>query len=281
LNILAKNFPALSEKSRFHSARSHSHLWIFVLIGGCFFCPPLQSSDTVKKQGWNYLTQLKTGEAAQAFSGNSREERYGKAVATLNLQPRTEANLNTASTVFEELLAEKNDDEIAVHSAYQLARILHVQRNKPDPNQAAEKYENLMRQYPGHPLADAAAVKLTILRLYTLNRDLPAAERVELVDPLGANLHDKDAIRDYHLVMADAVGFLRLEPAKALEHLKKAYGTSRVTGKLQADVLVRISEISAKTGDQALSREFAERFVKQFPRDERASSLRKKWEIQP
>ena len=252
-----------------------------LLLGVSFFPLALRAIESGDVIAWKDVAQLKNGEAAQAFSNDTREGRYGRGVATLNLQPRTEANVETANAIFEELVAEKNDDEIAIHAAYQLARILHVQRNKPDPKQAAERYENLMRQYPGHPLADAAAVKLTILRLYTLNRDLPAAERVELVDPLGANLHDKDAIRDYHLVMADAVGFLRLEPAKALEHLKKAYGTSRVTGKLQADVLVRISEISAKTGDQALSREFAERFVKQFPRDERASSLRKKWEIQP
>ena len=91
-------------------------------------------------------------------------------------------------------------------------------------------------------------------------------------------LSDPDAIRDYHIVLADAVGFMRLDPATALDHLQKAYETSRLTGKLQADVLVRISEIAAKTGNQSLSREFARRFLEKFPRDERASSIRKKLE---
>ena len=227
---------------------------------------------------WKAVTQLKNDEAVEAFSTATREGRYGRGVAILNLQPRTEANVDTANTIFEELLIEKNDDEIAIHAAYQLARIPHVQRSKPDLPLAAQRYESLIRQHAGHPLADAATVKLAILRLYSPEGNPTPTERLESVTPLGASLRDPDAIRDYNIVMADALGFMRLDPSRALQHLQKAYETSRLTGKLQADVLVRISEIAAKTGNQSLSREFARRFLEKFPRDERASSIRKKLE---
>jgi hypothetical protein len=258
--------------------RSHFQLLLYLLLAAPLFALALRASETGDLTAWKDVAQLKNDEALEAFSTGAREGRYGRGVATLNLQPRTEANVDTANAIFEELVAEKNDDEIAIHAAYQLARIPHVQRNKPDLPLAAQRYESLIQQHPGHPLADAATVKLTILRLYAPGENPPPAERLESVQALGAGLHDPDAIRDYHIAMADAVGLMKLDPATALQHLQKAYETSRLTGKLEADVLVRISEIAAKTGDQSLSQEFARRFLKQFPRDERASSIRKKLE---
>jgi hypothetical protein len=258
--------------------RSPFQFLLNLLLGVSFFPLALRAIETGDVIAWKDVAQLKNGEAAQAFSNDTREGRYGRGVATLNLQPRTEANVETANAIFEELVAEKNDDAIAIHAAYQLARIPHVQRNKPDLLLAAQRYESLIEQHPGHPLADAATVKLTILRLYAPQENPLPSERLESAKALGTGLRDPDAIRDYHIVIADAVGLMRLDPAIALQHLKKAYETSRLTGKLEADVLVRISEIAAKTGDQSLSREFARRFLKQFPRDERASSIRKKLE---
>jgi len=251
---------------------------LYLSLAASCFPYALRASEAGNVIAWKDVAQLKNDEAAQAFSKDTREGRYGRGVATLNLQPRTEANVDTANAIFEELVAEKNDDEIAIHAAYQLARIPHVQRNKPDLLLAAQRYESLIEQHPGHPLADAATVKLTILRLYAPQENPLPSERLESAKALGTGLRDPDAIRDYHIVIADAVGLMRLDPATALQHLQKAYETSRLTGKLEADVLVRISEIAAKTGDQSLSREFARRFLKQFPRDERASSIRKKLE---
>ena len=258
--------------------RSPFQLLLYLLLATPFSPLLLRASEDGDVTAWKDVAQLKNDEALEAFSTGTREGRYGKGVAILNLQPRTEANVDTANAIFEELLTEKIDDEIAIHAAYQLARIPHVQRSKPDLPLAAQRYESLIRQHAGHPLADAATVKLTILRLYSPEGNPPPAERLESVKPLGAGLSDLDAIRDYHIAMADAVGFMRLDPATALDHLQKAYETSRLTGKLQADVLVRISEIAAKTGNQSLSREFAQRFLEKFPRDERASSIRKKLE---
>lgn len=252
-----------------------------LFLGGILSAVPLRADETANMEGWASVARLQSDEALRAFSGKSREDRYGRSVAILNQQPRSEANVNEAGRLFEELVAENGNDEIGIQAAYQLARIAHVQLEKPEPALAAKRYELLIEQHPGHPLAQAAAVKLAILRLYSLDSDSPPKKRLEAVEPLGAALRDPDAIRDYHLVLADAMGQMGLEPSQALRHLQKAHATSRLSGKLEADVLVRISEIANQTGDCNLAREFAKRFLKQFPHDERASTLRKKWEATP
>lgn len=248
-------------------------------LAACLLVCGLRESvaETPAKSGWELLVNLKIDEAGGAFRGGakSRETRLGEAVVLLNSQPRSQANVAAAGRILEEIVAGGEEDRVATQAAYQLARIAHVHLSNPDYPLAASRYEELIRKHPGDPLADAAVVKLAILRLYSLPQENEYAARFAALDRMGGALRDPDAIRDYNLVVADALARWDLDPQATLDHLQKAYATGRLSGKLESDVLVRISETASGLGNAPLSHDFARRFLDKFPRDERASTIRK------
>ncbi len=126
---------------------------------------------------WLDLATLKVSDAHAAFEKaykktGSQESAYGLALSLLNLQPKTNGNLEAAQELLEGLAADGETDAAMINARYFLARIDQVHRKEVDPDAAVEAYRRLLEDYPEHPLAEKAVPKLaTALLIQNLPDD--------------------------------------------------------------------------------------------------------------
>lgn len=224
--------------------------------------------------GWQYLGRSQNAAALGAFRAApvSRDSRLGEAVALLNLQPKTEANLDRAAALLEDLGREGDSDDPGIAALYYRARLAQIHRARPNLEEATRLYRELVARHPMHPLGQLAAVKLAMLSVWRPNVD-PKVALAE-AEGLGTRLSDPVALRDFHLALANAYALGEVSEAKSLDHLLAAHRTGEVSGKVAADVLVRIGELCRLSGKKAQAAEFYSAFLRQFPRDARAFTVR-------
>lgn len=200
-------------------------------------------------------------------AGTHREAQLGLAVTLVNVQPKTSANIERAAAILEVL---RGNDELGITATYYLARLEQVHRFTPDPGKALERYDQLYREHPGHPLAQMGVVKAALLRLYITR--LPFEE----VEATGVKLSDPDAVRDFHLVLADAAGRLGLSDEQALKHLLAAEQAGLAKRKTAGDVWIRIGELARLSGKRDLAARYYGKFLEDFPNDQRAFLVRER-----
>jgi tetratricopeptide (TPR) repeat protein len=218
---------------------------------------------------WGDAARGLVNDASRQFekAGTNREAQFGLAVTLVNVQPKTSANIERAATVLEGL---RGNDELGITATYYLARLEQAHRFTPDPEKALALYDQLYREQPVHPLAQMGVVKAALLRLYVTR--LPFEE----VETTGANLSDPDAVRDFHLVLADAAGRLGLSDEQALNHLLAAEQAGLSKRKTVGDAWVRIGELARLTGKRDLATQYYGKFLKDFPNDQRAFLVRER-----
>lgn len=199
-----------------------------------------------------------------------RATRFGEAVTLINLQPKTDSNLDRAASVFDGLIAENPADTFGVGARYYLARIAQFHRTTPDTAEALRHYRELAALDSPHPFAQRAVVQLAMLELFEpgIERDEVAA-RFERCAKLGDTLSDAAARRDFNLVMGDAALRFALGDALALDHLLAADRAGIARATTQRDLWIRIAELGRRAGRDDVAIAYYQRFLENFLRDSR------------
>ena len=224
---------------------------------------------------WDLLSRLQTGEALHAFEAAEGDEaRLGEAVALLNLQPKTQANVARAEQLLSALAARAGSPE-APAARYHLARLLQLHATPARPAEAVAAYRELISAYPGNPYADAAVAKLAIL---VLHQDVPRAEWDSRFAELVALLPDMaspEALRDARLVLAGAALRMHADHALALPFFIAAL-ESGVPLRVNRHklVLLQAAESARILGDIPRALAFYEDFVRAYPYDVRGHEIR-------
>jgi hypothetical protein len=96
-----------------------------VALAACAAAAFDDQPDPATRRGWEAQSRLRFREALDAFdqAGPSRAARFGRAMALLNVQPKTQENIEQAATILDALAAEDGDDEFGIAGAYFRARI--------------------------------------------------------------------------------------------------------------------------------------------------------------
>jgi outer membrane protein assembly factor BamD (BamD/ComL family) len=98
---------------------------------------------------------------------------------------------------------------------------------------------------------------------------------------LAGALRNPAAKRSFHKVMAN--GYLRFEVSreKALSHLLTAVDAGFVEGSAEAQSMVQIIELAVLLRRDKMARDFTERFLARYPRDQRAAYLANRFNLVP
>lgn len=230
---------------------------------------------------WAEGARLSFGAAAEAFAalGDAREARLGRAVMLINAQPKTAANISAARELLTALRAERGDDEPGIAALFHLARIAQFHGRAPDLAAARRHYQDLIAQHGAHFFGQLARLKLATLLVYDPEDPAPARDRLAAAEALGVANGDAGIARDYHLLMAGA--YLRFNESqdRALEHLLAAERTRLVVRDVvRAALYVQIAECARELGRPALARLYYRRFLDEFPRDARGTTVRARLE---
>lgn len=199
-----------------------------------------------------------------------REARFGEAVTLINLQPKTDANLDRAAALFTAIAASNAADHLGISSRYFLARIPQVHRVTPDVSAALVIFRELATLDSPHPLAQHAVVQLALIELF--EPGIPPDEirtRFERLSTRGVSLNEPSAIRDFNLVMGDAALRFKLGDAIALDHLLAGERAGIARAGTRRDTWIRIAELARRTGRTDIATSYYNLFLENFPRDAR------------
>lgn len=254
-------------------SRPPRFLAFFLLTG----LPLIAAPAATPSDPWAQASLGLFKDAHRAFSeapAADREARFGEAVALLNVQPKTDANLDHAAALFRALVADDPADDYAIGARYFLARIPHVHRATPDAALALAGYRELAALDSPHPLAQRAVVLVALLELF--EPGISAEERVarfERLSARGAALVDSSARRDFHLVMAEAALRHKFDDRITLEHLLAADRAGIVRAVTQRDTWLRTAEIARRAGRPDVAIASYRRFLENFRSDPRRRAI--------
>lgn len=209
----------------------------------------------------------------KAAGADLRLLRFGEAVSLLNVQPRTQSNIDKAFSILEEVRTARPSDDLALESRYLQGRIEQVQRATPDLAKADAIYSELIAAHPRHPVAQRAQVKLAIIRLYAGVDGDERRRRFDEFSRIAGELTEPGVKSQMHLLLAETAKRLRYDYAIELDHLLAAHKAGVAKRRLLGDVLVRIGELGRLTGRKEIAREFYSQFLAQFPRSDRRSTI--------
>lgn len=228
------------------------------------------------QDGWQALAAYRTERALDYFESAqddadpaiAREARFGRAIALLDKQPITAAQLDEARREFA-ALADSGTDDCAQGARFFVGRIAQHHLVEPDVAEASRQFRRLIAEHPDSIWAQTALSRLALLEIYAMNPDLLPADRIAAAEKVLVHARSPTARCELHYVIANAILFYRLPEATALPHLLAAEQTGRLEWNERGDVLVQIAELSRLAGDTAQAAEYYQKFLKENPRDQR------------
>ncbi|MCF7688651.1 MAG: hypothetical protein K9N01_10145 [Cephaloticoccus sp.] len=226
--------------------------------------------------GWQALAGYRAGQALGVFDpqqnatdpGLAREARFGHAVALLDHQPVSGAELAEAQRVFT-AMAESGTDDFAQGARFFLGRIAQHHLAEPDAVEASRQFRRLIKEHVNSVWAQSALSRLALLEIYALSPDSAPAGRIAAAENLVASARTPAAKCEVHYVIATAILFYRLPGAGALPHLVAAERLNRLGWSERTEVLVQIAELSRLSGHQEQAAEYYQKFLTENPRDQR------------
>ncbi len=234
----------------------------------------LPLSAATPAEAWRALAASRPQEALRLLKSlpDGRETQLIRALALTHQQPVTDETLRQAELLLTALAT--GDDDFALQAHYLQARLHQVHYAEPDPARAAELYATLAARQPGSRWAQLALVKLALLHLYTLPAEGGPEARLEQAEVWLARLAEPALQRDLHLQIGLAGLHHGLAPTRVLPHLRAAERIGGVPGVAQEDLLLQIAELSLRVGDLATSREFFERYLRDYAVNPRCFTVR-------
>jgi hypothetical protein len=198
------------------------------------------------------------------------------AASLLVRQPHAAANLATARTVLESVLARATpaDTDHRILALYLLARIDHEHVALPQLDVARRRYNELVRNHPGHPLAEHAAVHLGFLHAFQ-TPDLPPAAAVAFVEELLGHVTTPGARRELHHLAAHLHWHGRRDAAAALPHYRAGRAIGFETPYRNGELDLTIASLAAGLGQDALALRHYRAFADAYPRDARTQTVRR------
>ncbi len=253
---------------------------LFAVILGGFLVGSFTAtaSPAAGKNGWDELIMLDSAGARKIFARTQdRESRYGQALAQINLQPRTAANLTAARSDFTALIAANPADDIGIAAAYYLVRLRQIDESDAEPQALIHAYQALLQAHPGHPIAELAAPKLAILLLYDAGDASTWAQRVAAVEALLPGLQSTAARRDTRLVLADALLKLHRDHARAFPLLDYCLRANLIARPPRLGALLLQAAESARLlhlTPEAIH--YYRRYLAEYPREAKADEIKRR-----
>jgi len=248
-----------------------------------FIVSAVFANDTAKLQdAWTSASRALPDEAMAGFkqipasSPQDREAVYGQAMMLLTVQPVTRGNIDQSVQLFQSVIDKDSSDDLGITAKYFLGRIEQIYRFEPDYAKAIAIYEDLFHNHPEHPVAQRAFVKLVLLKLYDRIPDAERAKDFSAFESQGSKLQDHDAVRDFHLVMAQACAKFGFSEEKRLEHLLAADAAGVVKDDTKANLLVSIAEVARKLNRKGLALQYYHKFLDECPRDYRTYTVQQR-----
>ncbi|EIP98008.1 hypothetical protein OpiT1DRAFT_02458 [Opitutaceae bacterium TAV1] len=208
----------------------------------------------------------------------------GYACTLLVRQPRTEGNIGKARALLMHTAeAASTETEERILCRYLAARIDQDHRSPARPDDAVTAYENLVRDYPGHELADQAAVQLALIFAFGPPQpDKPSGaaaaspdDVVARIEELLAGARHAEARRELHIVLARFHWQARQAVAPAIAHLLAARRIPCEKPFRDAELDLMIGSLAQREGDAELAVAHYEAFAEANRRDPRTGTVRR------
>lgn len=236
--------------------------------------PHLELPTTVQDALLNHnprVTRFEVERAADELP-DSPQIQIAKAVALLNDQPRTGGNVRKAQELLESVAV--REDDAGLLAAYLQARIADVHFPDGDRDEALALYDSVIARKPGHLLAQIAMTKRVMLDVYFISQDplqaLAAASAWE------KRFTEREAERDYHLVMGRSLLFFGGDDSEAFRHLDKALDLGLTDRLSRSGLTIAVAEIASRIGERDVARVRYQQFLDEYPRDQRGTLVREK-----
>ncbi|TVR49570.1 MAG: hypothetical protein EA425_12010 [Puniceicoccaceae bacterium] len=206
-----------------------------------------------------------------------RTHRFARAVTLLNVQPRTQANLQQSEQILLDLKEPGTpEDEITVAALYYLGRIDSWYRSDRNLRRSLDWYRQAMDYWPDHDYAQQAALRWISLHLFFGSGDTHT--RLTEAEQMRSFFQTTSALRDYHFMMASAWTHLETDGERILHHSKAtlAHGLARENSRKAA--LLHVAEWSRELGDPHTALLYYRQFLEEFPQDNRAYMVERRIE---
>ncbi len=203
-----------------------------------------------------------------------RETNYLKGILFLNIQPKTESNLDQAVHLLESVRSANPEDDLGIASLYFIGRIAQIHRSQPDYAKSESIFQELTQKYPTHVLAQQAMVKLTTQRIYTAKNRDELAIRLHEAEKFSPLITSRAASTSYHTIMADAYLRFTKETSQAMRHFQLADASGITNQQQRSNTLVQIAEIARTLNQPSVAISYYEKFLLEFPRDRRTFMIK-------
>lgn len=240
------------------------------------------ASATAATDPWqaalNFDYNLAAGEFAQRHAAAPTDLRLANAYAAslFVVQPRTMGNLATARALLESTLirATPADREHRILALYLLARLDHDHVSPPQLAAARTRYEQLLHEYPGHPLTDHAVVHLALLHALQTPDTTPATA-ITFVENLLGKVTAPSARRELHHLLAHLHWHGRSDAAAALPHYRAGREIGFEAPYRNGELDLTIASLATDLGQDALALRHYLAFAEAYPRDARTQTVRR------
>ncbi len=232
---------------------------------------------------WRSALRFEFNRASEEFARLHAEDpadarlALGRAASLLARQPRTQANVLAARALLERIATSGSASvDQAIAARLFLGRLAESHLSPPRPEEARERYDALLRDHAGHLLADQAAVHLALLTAFPGPGDdaLPPDEVRSRIDALRERVGTPSARRELHALQARLLLQRGLDQ-EALPHLVAARAVGYRQPDHNANADLTIGNIARTTGDAALALSHYRAFLRERPRDARATTVRR------
>ena len=223
---------------------------------------------------WQLAAQGSFADAQEAMptAMAGDDARFAQAMLLFNRQPRSDENLVNASRMLSELGRDGATAELRARSRYFQARSESLR--DPDSVEAVRLYEQLWRDYPEESHGQRGLVYLLLTALYASEPRESVVQKTTLFEAQADRLTDPEVRSQFHQVAARGYLHLGGEEAKALAHLLQADALGVARRESQGDLHVSIGQLAAELGQPVIAREHYTRFLRDFPNDPRAYTVR-------
>jgi len=261
-------------------------LSLCILGSGCR--EPSQQSETDLQEIWRLVSVSRFNEANRRFEQAAAEEnldakareeaRFGRAVTLLEAQPKTTANVAVAQKILEELSAGAETEDIVASARYFLARIHDLHAETKNREKARDIYRSLARQFPGHPLAEDAVVKLAIHWLWFEAGGSPTPEEAREKEALLDQVSRENSRADLRLLLGDAWLRSGAPAERALPHYQAALEWDGLPVSSRADALCIVGNLCREAGRLEQGIEAFRTFLEENPFSTRVTLAREAME---
>jgi len=209
------------------------------------------------------------GPESRAADAASARARLDATVAELQSPSISEQDNRRIRAELAALVVEAPATEAGIAARYLLGRLRQIEEGIGEP----PEFTALLNEHPQHPLAQLAAVKVILQRLYADGSETPEA-RLQAAEQLGRGVTLPALRCDFHQAMGEAYIFYGDRREPALRHLRAAEALGIPSAAARANVLVQIGELARLTGDGAVAGWSYRKFLADFPRDLRQQIVR-------